>query len=127
MRLSVEQRQTYQDKGYVLFARAASKGIDLDQRLDLDEAFETLCQSDRKLGGDIYDHAKELPEFSMIMSDRNIISLMRQLLGKKCFKSRIASLFLESTVPTRRVEALVGIKTTGTTASQRMLLLAGFR
>lgn len=103
MNLSEKEIQGYKETGYfkvsglvpisilssyksgllrLIEARGQNFGISTNQ-VDLDVAFNQLCNFDRTLGGDIYDHAKELPEFYSCMVLPEIQALIQQLLGNE--------------------------------------------
>lgn len=66
----------------LIAARGESKGLSIDST-DLDQAFDQLCNLDRSLGGDIYDHAKEVPEFYSCIASTQMKALIQALLGKR--------------------------------------------
>lgn len=103
MTLTSEQIQAYQRDGFLhiknvipqstissyvesikalIKARAQSENIELEKSDDIDTLFNSLCKANRKLGGDIYDHVKELPEFTQMMSHENILGVAKKILTK---------------------------------------------
>lgn len=61
--------------------RLESQGYPPQEGDDLDALFNKLCDIDRTLGGDIYDHMKDTPQFHSCVIDSGILKVTAELLG----------------------------------------------
>jgi ectoine hydroxylase-related dioxygenase (phytanoyl-CoA dioxygenase family) len=50
---------------------------------DLDALFNRLCDIDRKLGGEIYDHIRSTPQYYECMMDGGLVDVVGKILGTK--------------------------------------------
>jgi ectoine hydroxylase-related dioxygenase (phytanoyl-CoA dioxygenase family) len=53
---------------------------------DLDALYNRLCDADRRYGGQVYDHVKDLPEYYSLLVDTRIRTYVAALLGTPRFQ-----------------------------------------
>lgn len=56
-------------------------GQDCDRNIDLDETFNFICELDRKIGGEIYDVAKDFLDFYQFVTHERILAIVKALIG----------------------------------------------
>lgn len=66
--------------------RLATIGQPAADGLDLDALYNKLCDVDRKFGGQVYDHVKDLPEYYDLLVDKGVLNIVASLLGTRRFQ-----------------------------------------
>jgi ectoine hydroxylase-related dioxygenase (phytanoyl-CoA dioxygenase family) len=62
-------------------ARLESQGNPAPEGDDLDALYNKLCDMDRALGGEVYDHMKDTPQYHSCLIDSRILEITAELLG----------------------------------------------
>ena len=67
-------------------ARLAAVGQPADGEDDIDALFNRLCEFDRKLGSEVYDHIRDLPEFYDLVRTPSLVRVVQAVLGTDVFQ-----------------------------------------
>ena len=64
----------------LIHQRMKYRGKATSNEESLDEAFNRLCEEDRKLGGEIYDHVRDLPDYYRILLHPSLMTWVTRFL-----------------------------------------------